>query len=269
VSDDALIPSGFPSLDTVIDGGFRLGELVVIGGDAGSGTSSLALALALNASHAGCLFLTGEMTSDRVAERALAIEGRVGLSDLRMDALSEDEQARVAAAAQRLRFLSPVIKSLDFTGIGAVTQAIANHPDARLVIVDGLESLLTSFGERDSQLAFAVLSLKRLALAAKVAVVVVTHLPNLERQRHDRRPRLEDFGAAGACAVHGDLVFGVYREEIYLADMALRGATELLLLKWRDGEPGYVDLYFEGASLRFEDVQDAGPIGPLALEPEG
>ena len=42
--------SGFPSLDTLLGGGFRRGDLVVLGGDVASGKSALALAFAVRAS---------------------------------------------------------------------------------------------------------------------------------------------------------------------------------------------------------------------------
>ena len=41
------VPSGFPSLDKLLGGGLRRGDLVVLGGDVGSGKSALALAIAL------------------------------------------------------------------------------------------------------------------------------------------------------------------------------------------------------------------------------
>jgi replicative DNA helicase len=49
-------------------------------------------------------------------------------------------------------------------------------------------------------------------------------------------------------------VLGLYREELYEADLGISGAAELLLLKNRDGARGYVDLYFDSRYSRFEDV---------------
>src|SRR2546426_2879017 len=41
------VPTGFPSLDRILGGGVRRRDLVVLGGDVGSGKSALALGIAL------------------------------------------------------------------------------------------------------------------------------------------------------------------------------------------------------------------------------
>ncbi|MEP6832847.1 MAG: DnaB-like helicase C-terminal domain-containing protein [Gemmatimonas sp.] len=258
MSDPSAIPTAFPSLDKTLGGGLRMGDLIVLGGDAGSGTSALSLAIALKAGVAGSLFMTSEMSSDRVAERALAMEARVLLSDIRSSMLSAEDEENVAAAATRLRYLAPVVRTLQGGGTTEVAKAVGELPNVRLVVVDGLEALITDPINRDDQMSFALLSLKRLAVVAQVAVLLVTHLPRLDRQRNDRRPRLDDFGVNGSVTVHADTVLGLYREEIYMADMAVEGAAELLVLKRRDGGPGYVDLYFYPQWLRFEDVLETG-----------
>src|SRR4051812_31579338 len=76
---------GFPSLDKMLGGGFRRGDLVVLGGDVGSGKSALALAIAIRASLLGTktVVLTGEMSVERVLERVMAIEARIRIDDLR------------------------------------------------------------------------------------------------------------------------------------------------------------------------------------------
>ena len=57
------IATGFPSVDNALGGGVRRRDLVVLGGEVGSGKSALALAIAIRASESGIksLFLSGEM----------------------------------------------------------------------------------------------------------------------------------------------------------------------------------------------------------------
>src|SRR5438046_10520662 len=79
------IATGFPSLDRMVGGGVRRGDLIVLGGDVGSGKSAFALAVALRVAQARekAIFFSGEMSTERLLERVLAIEGRVRVDDLR------------------------------------------------------------------------------------------------------------------------------------------------------------------------------------------
>ena len=251
--DPGLVPTRFPSVDRAIGGGFRRGDLVVVGGDDGAGCSALGLAIALRVSPRA-LLLTGEMHPERAYERALAMGAKVSLESLRLGVVSEEDRAKLATAAVTLRNRAPVIETITSGTLAAIDRAVEATPDVSLVVVDPLECLLDRDSGRDEVLGFAVLSLKRLALQRKVAVLLTTHLPQLARERQDRRPRLTDFGLGGAIGTHADLVLGLYREELYEADLGVSGAAELLLLKNRDGARGYVDLYFDTRYSRFEDV---------------
>ena len=253
--DPDLIRSGFPSLDRAIGGGFRRGDLIVLGGDDGAGTSALALGIALRYAKRA-LLCTGEMHVERVYERALAIAARVSLDALRHGVVEDTERTRVSAATVTLRDYAPVVERLTQRGIADVAGALDSLPDASLVIVDGLEALLEHGQHRDEALAWTVLTLKRMALERHIALVVVSHLPMLDRQRTNRRPRLTDFGVHGAIGTHADVVLGLYREDMYDADLGVAGATELIVLKQREGPLGYADLYYFAKWLRFEDVLD-------------
>ncbi|WP_373062345.1 DnaB-like helicase C-terminal domain-containing protein [Gemmatimonas sp.] len=251
--DPGIVPTRFPSIDRAIGGGFRRGDLVVVGGDDSAGCSALSLAMALRVSPRA-LFLTGEMHAERAYERALAMAAKVSLESLRLGAVTEEERATLATAAVTLRDRAPVIETITSGTLDAIDHAVEATPDASLVLVDSLECLLDRDSGRDEALGFAVLSLKRLAMRRNVALLLTTHLPQLDRLRHDRRPRLTDFGLGGAIGTHADLVLGLYREELYETDHGVSGAAELLLLKHRDGAKGYVDLYFDNRYSRFEDV---------------
>ncbi|HVZ77350.1 MAG TPA: DnaB-like helicase C-terminal domain-containing protein, partial [Gemmatimonadaceae bacterium] len=251
------IASGFPSLDRMLGGGLRRGDLVILGGDVASGKSALALAVALRAAgqHAHVAFYSADMTPPRVMERALAIEGRVRVDDLRQGSLSDEARAAVGAAAVRLRDAMPAIDRMPAGGVAALAADLETRPDVELVIVDGLESLVPGAGLLDEELAATARQLKALALDVNVAIFCTSHLPGLAA-REDRWPHLDDFGAMGAVKQHADVVLALFREGMYDPRREIEGATELLVRKNRNGATGYVDLYFYAQWLRFEDVLD-------------
>lgn len=251
------VPCGFPSLDKLLGGGLRRGDLVVLGGDVGSGKSALALAVALRvAQQRRTTFLySGEMIVERVLERALAIEGRARIDDLRRGSMDEVTRAGVGAAAIRLRDELPVVERVPHARIAAIAEEIAARRDVELVVIDGLTSLVPGARDSAEEEATAVRALKELALEARVAVLLTAPLPNLV-EREDRRPTLDDFGAQGAVKERADVVLTLFREGMYDSARGIEGATELLVRKNRNGGTGYVDLYFYAQWMRFEDMLD-------------
>ena len=101
------IPTGFGSVDKLLGGGLRRRDLILLGGDIGSGKSALALGIALRVAQQslGVAYLSGEMNEERLLERALAIEGRVAIDELRAAKLTDQTRAGVGGAAVRLRDL--------------------------------------------------------------------------------------------------------------------------------------------------------------------
>lgn len=253
----STVPSGFPSLDRILGGGLRRGDLIALGGDVSSGKSALGLAMALRAAQEGhrAAFYTGEMSVDRVLERTLAIEGRARMDELRRGAMDDSTRASVGAAAVRLRESLPVIDRLPIGGVVALGEELRANPQFDLVMVDPLEMLAGGMRPAAEEMAAAVRALKTLAVDLDIAILITAHLPGLT-PREDPRPTLDDFGAMGAIREHADVVLGLFREGMYDPARALEGATELIVRKARHGSTGYVDLYFYAQWMRFEDMLD-------------
>ena len=251
------VPSGFPSLDKLLGGGLRRGDLLVLGGDVGSGKSAFALAVALRVAQQkrSTLFYSGEMLVERVLERALAIEGRARIDDLRRGTLDEVARAGVGAVAVRLRDGLPVIARVPAGGVVAIAEEVRAVRAVELIVVDGLESLLPGVRAGVEEAAVAVRALKQIALDARVAVLLTAPLPHLD-VRDDRRPLLDDFGDDGAVKERADVVLTLFREGMYDSARGIEGATELLVRKNRNGGTGYADLYFYAQWMRFEDMLD-------------
>ena len=258
-SDADTVATGFPSVDRILGGGLRRRNLVVLGGDVGVGKSSFALAVALRASERGesAAVMSGEMDEDRLWERALAIEGRVRLDDIRRGQLNDEARATLGGAAVRLRERPLVWLPMAGLSFEEAADRIAAAA-APLTVVDYLQLLPPAIAARDheEEMAAAVRRLKEVAASADTALLLVAQLPHHDPARRDPRPALDDFGALGAIKYHADVILGLYREEMYQMQRGVEGATELIVAKNRHGATGFVDLYFYREWMRFEDMID-------------
>jgi len=254
------VPSGFPSLDRMLGGGFRRQDLVVLSGDVGSGKSALALAIAVRTALAGTptLYLSGELSPERVLERALALEGRAAIDDLRQGRLDAQTRAAVGAAAVRLRGIPLLLRPLLGADFDEVSASLDQVPGRGLVVVDALHLAPTPqpAGRLDERITLAVRALKALALERNLAVLALAQLPGHRAERADPRPTLDDLGALGSIKQTADVVLGIFREEMYRPGQGVEGATELIVAKNRNGPTGFVDLFFYARWLRFEDLLD-------------
>jgi replicative DNA helicase len=256
------VPTGFGSLDKILGGGVRRRDLVVLGGDIGSGKSALALGVALRVAQQGLgvALLSGEMDEERLMERALAIEGRATVDDLRAAKMSDQTRAGIGGAAVRLRGLPLAMLPLAAADFDTMADRLDPLRQLSLVVVDYLQLVPAPRGltrvTQDEDTALVLRRLKALALERQVALLLVAQLPHFQAQRENPRPTLEDYGVLGALKQHADVVLSIFREEMYRPGGGVEGATELIVAKNRNGPTGFVDLYFYRRWMRFEDMLD-------------
>ena len=254
------VPTGFPSLDRMLGGGVRRQDLVILTGDVGSGKSSLGLAIALRTARAGLPvgYLSGEMSEERVMERALALEGRVAIDSLRKGELDDVSRSAVGAAALQLRDLPLLARSLPGERFEEVTEALDIVPRRALLVLDdvGMTASPVPNATGEERLALTVRALKSVALERDVALIALAQLPKFRSTRRDPRPTLDDLGGLGVVKQVSDVVLSIYREEMYRPSYGVEGAVELVVGKNRNGPTGYLDLYFYRHWLRFEDMLD-------------
>jgi replicative DNA helicase len=254
------VTSGFLSVDRMLGGGFRRQDIVILAGDVGSGKSALALGIAIRAARAGVptLYLSGEMSPDRLMERALALEGKAPVDDLRQGRLDPAARAAVGGAAHRLRDIPLLLRPLLGERFDEVREALDIVPPRALLVVDSLQLAPSPrpTARLEERVALAMRALKAVAVDRDLTVLATAQLPRYRAARPDPRPTLDDLGGLGTIKQNADLVLAIYREEMYRSRQGVEGATELIVAKNRNGPTGFVDLFFYAQWLRFEDMLD-------------
>ncbi len=250
-----LVTTGYPSLDRLLGGGLRRGELTVLGGDAGAGKTALALGIAIRAAVAGypVLILTHESTEERCWERLVTAESGVTQIAMRTGIMPAGGADALTSAADVLRRLPISVERAPHTPALLGDRLDAAELPA-LVIIDGLAGLdqpPIPVAEAQAQ---ALRMAKRAAVEQDVAVVLTTPLRTDRTQTPPPRPVLHDFGMLGTAASVADVVVGVFREGLYDDAPDVAGAFEVHVLKHRAAPRAFTDLYIEPGAGRVEDL---------------
>ncbi|MGH8677779.1 MAG: replicative DNA helicase [Burkholderiales bacterium] len=263
-SDVTGVPTGFTDLDRMTSG-LQPGDLVIIAGRPSMGKTSLALNIAEHVALDAGLpvgVFSMEMSAGQLVMRMLGSVGKLDQHKLRTGRLADEDWRRVTDAVGKLND-API--QIDET---AALNALELRARARrlhrqygklgLVVVDYLQLMsATSQGEnRATEISEISRSLKALAKELSVPVVALSQLNRSLEQRPNKRPVMSDLRESGAIEQDADLIFFIYRDEVYNPDSPDRGRAEVIIGKQRNGPIGTVMLTFQGEFTRFANFAD-------------
>ncbi|MDR1045101.1 MAG: replicative DNA helicase [Candidatus Adiutrix sp.] len=269
------LPTGYEELDK-LTGGFQRSDLIVLAARPGMGKTALALNLALNAAlpqqrqqhrnqpAAAVAVFSLEMATEQLLQRLMCQVGLLNLGDLRTGRFTSDDNTRLTTAISRLENAeihiddTPAIRVLE---LRAKTRRLKSQLDSRgldlgLVVVDYLQLMRGNerTDSREQEISEISRALKGLAKELNVPVLALSQLNRRLEDRPDKRPQLADLRESGAIEQDADLIFFVYRQEMYRKkiegeleteeDRKLRGQAELIIGKHRNGPTGVVPLRF-------------------------
>jgi len=247
---ERTVKTGISTIDAVT-GGFRPGQLVVLGARPSMGKTSLALGITRQAALAGktVAFFSLEMSSDDVICRILADLGDVDLGRIMLHDLREQDLTAVLTAANKLHKTRVFIGESTDQIEGVCTQLQHQH-GLDLVVVDYLQLMSIRAESREQQIATLSRGLKQLARRAKAPVLVLSQLNRNLEQRVSKRPQLSDLRESGAIEQDADVAMLLWRRSYYDPD-ADQTEAELVVAKHRNGPVGVVPLEWDETRARF------------------
>jgi replicative DNA helicase len=258
---DNVMPTGFVALDEMLSGGFRPGNIIVVAGRPGMGKTSLAGGFAFNAALDGVstLFLSMEMGDVELADRLIAIAGRVPLDAVLAGNMDGASGERITAGVSRLHELPLLLDEqggLTFFDIASKARSVRRRHGLGLLVIDYLQ-LMAGDGDgknRNGEIEQITRSLKSLAKELAIPIIVLSQLNRKAEDRPNKRPMLSDLRDSGAIEQDADIVLMCYRDEYYHCESPDTGTAEISVVKNRQGSTGIVRLAYIANQTRFESL---------------
>jgi replicative DNA helicase len=223
-------------------------------------------------------FFSLEMSAEQLATRIISERTGISSSTIRRGGIGEKEFEQikdVSIELQNLPFYVDETGGLSVAQLAARARRLKRQRGLDLLVVDYIQLLQGSSRRanenRVQEVTEITTSLKALAKELNIPIVALSQLSRQVESRDDKRPQLSDLRESGSIEQDADVVLFVFREEYYLSnkeprpggedhlkwqtDMAaVHGKAELIIGKQRHGPTGTVQLQFEAAVTRFNDL---------------
>ena len=266
-SDSAItgVSTGFKDLDDMTSG-LQPGDLVIVAGRPSMGKTSLAMNIAENTAVGSKLpvaIFSMEMPGEQLAMRMMASLGRINAHKVRTGKLEDDDWPRLTHAigmlAEAPMFIddTPALTPLE---LRTRARRLKREHGLGLIVIDYLQLMQApeSSENRATEISGITRSLKGLAKELGVPVVALSQLNRSLEQRPNKRPVMSDLRESGAIEQDADVIFFIYRDEVYNEDSQDKGTAEIIIGKQRNGPTGKVKLTFLGEYTRFENYINTG-----------
>lgn len=270
---------GVPTHSDVIDRntlGLQPKNLIIIAGRPGMGKTSLAWDIALKQAKNGLPvgFFTLEMADKELIRKALSAELSMDTKTIQKGGLTRDKWQKLDSILPNL--IEYPIYLCDSAGIGinelkAKARNWVRKFGVKVIYIDYIGKINTAdtgqrYGTREQEVSYISGQLKNLAKSLNIPVVALSQLSRaVETRGGDKRPMLSDLRESGAIEQDADMVWFPYRPEYYgittgeSGEMLPEGFTEVDIAKYRNGNPGKVQLIFEAEFNRFIDYKHTEP----------
>lgn len=257
------IPTGFIDLD-YRTAGLQPSDLVLIAARPSMGKTAFVLNIAQYvAFHENMCTarFSLEMSKEQLVNRLFSLESRVDAQALRTGNLSDADWAKLVEGAGIIGDSELIIDDTPGISISEMRSKCRKYKlehDLKLIIIDYLQLMSGSGRSTDSrqqEISDISRSLKALARELNVPVLALSQLSRAVEQRPDHRPMLSDLRESGAIEQDADVVMFIYRDDYYNKDTELKGISEIIIAKQRNGPIGTVNLAWLPEYTKFANLE--------------
>ncbi len=274
--------TGFDELDKIL-GGMQRSDMVVLAARPSMGKTSLALNIARNAAldqGARVALFSLEMSKMELAYRFLSSESGIDSQKVRLDILSERQREDIMETMGILSEVplyiddSPFLRDSDMR---SKARRLHSEKGIDLIIVDYIQLMRSSryTDNRVQEMSDISHCIKELARELDVPILAVSQLSRAVEARHPHTPMLSDLRESGSIEQDADVVFFIYREDVYFTEEDWeskfpdrpypKGIADIIVAKHRNGPVGRARLFFRERVAKFENLEKVESGRPSLL----
>ena len=257
------IATGFVDLDYQM-AGLQPSDLILIAARPSMGKTAFVLNIAqyvaIHSQQTTAIFSL-EMSKEQLVNRMFSLESRVDAQKLRSGNLTDADWEMLIEGAGNVGRSKLIIDDTPGISISELRSKCRKYKlehDLKLIIIDYLQ-LMSGSGRhsesRQQEISDISRSLKALARELNVPVVALSQLSRAVEQRPDHRPMLSDLRESGAIEQDADVVMFIYRDDYYNKDSEMKGISEIIVAKQRNGPIGTVNLVWLPQYTRFANME--------------
>jgi replicative DNA helicase len=266
----AILPTletGFKMLDYVT-GGLAAGDYIILAGRPCTGKTIFALNISLHtalASGKDSLIFSLSSTREMILKNLFTIVTGFPASIGPMSAIPIKDLARLVKRSATVLESDEIGQFFVYDEMNAIDEIEKEILERKsksqlgLVVIDYLQLCENkeSPAERSAELVSISRCLRKLSKKTMIPFIVLSSVnSNVDGREYNKRPTLTDINAPGEIVDDCDMVWMLYRDELYdrCEDNPNRGAVDLAILKNRRGKSNLIELTFVEEMHRFEDT---------------
>ena len=264
------LKTGFYQLDKATNG-LQKTDLIILAARPGVGKTSLAMNIVSNAAinhGAKCAVFSLEMGREQLAQRMLCSVANVSMAKALRGELDEHDWIKIWKADKKLKEANIYV---DDNAMNTPSQVLSKCRKLKrekgldLVVIDylGLMKSDSKSDNRQNEVADISRQLKILAKEIEVPVLSLCQLNRSVESRDTKdgkpaKPMLSDLRDSGSIEQDADMVWFIHRDmsaKEISEDKTGNYTAELIIAKFRNGQPGSVFLGWDGSRTSFVNLE--------------